>query len=115
MSLNENFRKGLTGYLELSKSNEDYIPALEPGMLFDRNSDKPPWIIVDHNLETMTVANWPINLWKVQVLKPIEPQGHIGNYTRCSAIKVLESMPNNSLVEGRKLPRVTQWSPLLGM
>ncbi|MEW7007544.1 hypothetical protein AB2J24_07035 [Lentilitoribacter sp. EG35] len=85
--------QGLIGYLCVVENNRGNIPNLAPGLVLDNKTDAPPWIIVDHDLRTMTIPNWPISLWKVRALKPIKPQGHQGNYTRCRAIKVLERLP----------------------
>jgi len=86
--------RGIIGYLGVIEGQSNALPNLAPGVLVDNKTDAPPWIVVDHDLMTMVVSNWPFSLWKVQVLKPINPQEHRGNYTRCSAIKVLEPLPS---------------------
>ena len=77
----------------VDESDKDIIPEIVAGMRVDRGTSKPPWLVIDHNLDDMILTRWPLTLWKAKVIKPISPQGHIGNYTRCISIEVLEQLP----------------------
>ena len=56
-----------------------------------RNPDRyPPWLIADHTIESIIPTEWPLTLWEVEIIDPIEnkslpPGQRIGsdaNYTR---------------------------------
>lgn len=83
----------INGYFAVAEAASSNLPELAPGLILDNRTDEPPWFVVDHELHTMTIPNWPFHLWKVHALKSIKPQNHAGNYIRCSAIKILERLP----------------------
>lgn len=64
----------------------------------DRN---PPWLVIDHQIETLIVTQWPGTLWSVKVIDPIinsqvSPSHRINDtagYTRAVAIELLEELP----------------------
>ena len=53
-----------------------YVSELEDGPMKNasvgstvRNPDKrPPWIVVNHSLQSVIVAKWPGKLWKVEII-----------------------------------------------
>jgi hypothetical protein len=65
--------------------------------------ERPPWLVVDHELASVVVARWPGRLWAVEVVDPIRADdlaaaGHPPLrkdiwYTRAAAVKVLHEMP----------------------
>jgi hypothetical protein len=57
-----------------------------------RNADGgPPWIVVDHSVESVIVTKWPGRLWKVEILEAAREQPHAGvNYTRAVSVRVIE-------------------------
>jgi hypothetical protein len=60
-------------------------------------SRKPPWIVVDHVIEKVIVAEWPGKLWAVEIIEadPEAQQGLVPNawYTRATAVNVVEELP----------------------
>jgi hypothetical protein len=51
----------------------------------------PPWIVVDHSLESIVVAKWPGRLWKVKIIETAPEQPNISaKYTRATAVQILE-------------------------
>lgn len=82
------------GYMAFSHDTDRALAEVKAGSVQDNGTDAPPWLVVDHNLATITIPKWPITLWKVAVVTAIKPQGHVGNYTRCRAVRFLEKLPN---------------------
>ena len=72
--------------------------AAEAGAIV-RNADSgPPWIVVDHSIESVIVAKWPGRLWSVEILKAAPDQpGASANYTRAVSVRVLEERPVSAL------------------
>jgi hypothetical protein len=51
----------------------------------------PPWIVVDHSVESVIVTKWPGRLWKVEILEVAREQPNAGvNYTRAVSVRVIE-------------------------
>ncbi|WP_321489115.1 hypothetical protein [uncultured Hyphomonas sp.] len=86
-----------TGFIYLSEGKLGRFADAEEGTTESNPSSEPPWIIVDHSLRDVTVARWPGRLWLAQVLERLEPQGHRGNYTRCTSVKIVREMPTHYL------------------
>ncbi|MBA4190264.1 MAG: hypothetical protein C0467_19945 [Planctomycetaceae bacterium] len=84
-----------------------YVPDSDPGVLAGaaggvvvRKSDRsPPWIVVDHTIDSTLVARWPSRLWYVVVLdaEGVEQASAHAHYTRALAVKVVEEVPVSSL------------------
>jgi hypothetical protein len=93
----------------LSKAIEGYVyvPDLEPGFfegaargIVVRKPDRsPPWIVVDHAIESAVIARWPGRLWRVVVLDAngVEQASAHANYSRALAVKVIEEVPASRL------------------
>ncbi len=64
-----------------------------------RNPDKrPPWIVVNHSLQSVIVAKWPGKLWKVEIIATAAEQPNAtAQYTRAVAVRVLEELPVTEL------------------
>lgn len=61
-------------------------------------SDGPPWIVVDHEIESTIVARWPGRLWRVQIIKAASEQPNSSaRYTRAVSVKVIEELPRSLL------------------
>lgn len=60
-----------------------------------RNSDGgPPWIVVDHSIESVVASKWPGRLWEVEVLETTPEQPTMGaNYTRAISVRVIAERP----------------------
>jgi hypothetical protein len=91
--------KAIDGYV--------YVPDLDPGLfagvargMVVRKPDRsPPWIVVDHAIESAVIARWPGRLWRVVVLDAdgVEQASAHANYTRALAVKVIEEVPASCL------------------
>lgn len=54
----------------------------------------PPWIVVDHSLDSVIVARWPGRLWRVEILRAATEQPVASaNYTRAVSVRVIEEHP----------------------
>ena len=84
---------GKVGYLLVTPNRHPLPTQLKPGLVIDTKSQEPPWLVLDHDLHTMNVSDWPFDIWEAEVLRAISPQGHRGNYTRCRAIKIRTQLP----------------------
>lgn len=64
-----------------------------------RNADGgPPWMVVDHSIESVVVAKWPGRLWRVEVLEAAAEQPFPGShYTRAVSVKVIGEHPVSKL------------------
>lgn len=69
-------------------------------------SRKPPWIVVDHHVETVIVARWPGRLWTAEATDPVSDAdlpsaSHrlVSNvwYTRAVAVTLIEELPTARL------------------
>jgi hypothetical protein len=84
-----------------------YVPNADPGVMAGvavgdvvRKPDRsPPWIVVDHALESVVVARWPGRLWRVAVLDTggVEQADPRARYTRAIAVRMLEEIPAERL------------------
>jgi hypothetical protein len=78
-----------------------YVPAGEELMktaaigAIVRNADGgPPWIVVNHALESVVVAKWPGRLWQVEILKAAAEQAlSSAGYTRAVSVRVIGEHP----------------------
>jgi hypothetical protein len=80
-----------------------YAPDIAPGVLSGaapgatvRNPDRsPPYIVVDHAIESALIARWPGRLWRVVVLDAdgVEQVSAHAHYTRALAVRVIEEVP----------------------
>ncbi len=62
------------------------------------NPDRePPWIVAAHTLDDVHVARWPGRLWCAEVLDPLDPQNHRGNYTTCVSVRIIEELKTEIL------------------
>ncbi|MEM8636945.1 MAG: hypothetical protein AAGF33_18415 [Pseudomonadota bacterium] len=65
------------------------------GIQISKSDEDPPWIVVYDQLSDVLPAEWPGRLWEVRVVRRLEPQGHIGSYTRALSIQIIrEDAPN---------------------
>jgi len=66
----------------------------QAGNVIAKPNDAPPWIVVSHTLDDVIVGSkWPGTLWRAEVIEALQPQGHIGHYTRAISVKLNERAP----------------------
>lgn len=91
-----------------------YVPAEDGGpMAFAKTGATvrtakrgSPWIVVNHELSSVTVAKWPGRLWSVEVTDPATakdqalaggPPISSAQYTRAVAVQIAEELPSSML------------------
>lgn len=65
-----------------------------PGQVIRNPSSAPPWIVVDHSIQSVVAARWPGRLWEVEILQKAPDQPRVGaGYTRAVAVRVGQERP----------------------
>jgi len=84
----------LTGFAYVADAESGPMAAAAAGAKVRNPDGGPPWIVVDHGLESIVVSKWPGKLWKVEILKAAKEQpNESANYTRAVAVRVIEELP----------------------
>ena len=83
------------GYLYVPHDARDATAAAVAGSTLRISTRAPPWIIVDHGIETIVVAQWPGRLYRATVsdAEGIEQADASASYTRAAAVDVGEELP----------------------
>lgn len=87
------------GYVYTPDADPGFLSGAAPGAVVRKPDAAPPWIVVDHSIDTAIVARWPGRLWRVEVLDTsgVPQASECANYTRSVAVRVLEELPASSL------------------
>lgn len=82
------------GLVFASLARDERLAGAVPGQVVRNESSGPPWIVVDHSVESVVAAGWPGKLWEVEVLEaaPEQPREGAG-YTRAVAVRVRRELP----------------------
>lgn len=87
----------IEGYVYQQSSDLGLFEDCQVGDIVAKPDRKPPWIVVSHSFDDVIAPRWPLCIWRVEVIDPLQPQGHKGNYTRCFAVRVLERVESSQL------------------
>ncbi len=92
-------QEGFTGYLYVADCEEGILRTVSEGKFLKNKKPGPPWLVIDHAINSMTVAKWPGTLWEAQVVDVAKNTGLLdyAKYTRANEIKVLRQLPLSSL------------------
>ena len=92
-------RKAIDGYVYVPDSDSGVFDGAGRDMVVRKPDRSPPWIVVDHAIESAVIARWPGRLWRVVVLDAdgVEQASAHATYTRALAVKVLEEVPPSRL------------------
>jgi len=87
-----------SGFLYVSPRQEGPIRAAAAGAVIENPDSRPPWIVVEHSIESIIAAEWPGRLWQVDILKtaPEQPVASAG-YTRAVAVRIVDEVPLSAL------------------
>jgi hypothetical protein len=86
------------GFVFAAGAEEGAMQAARAGATIRNAHAGPPWIVVDHSIESVVVAKWPGRLWRVEILEAAAEQALASaNYTRAVSVKVLEEHPVSTL------------------
>jgi hypothetical protein len=92
----------VSGFVYVADEEQGLFLCAQPGCVVARPTRSPPWIVVDHKLESVIVSRWPGKLWKVTVLDAVTDQDVVvagagrlvpdAGYTRAVSVQVLEEL-----------------------
>lgn len=90
----------LSGFVYVAAGEPGPMTLASAGARVENSDDGPPWIVVDHKLESTILAKWPGRVWRVRVLRraPEQPHAYAG-YTRATAVQVEEELPLAALFD----------------
>lgn len=85
---------GARGFVFASLARDERIARAAPGEVVRNETSGPPWIVVDHAIQSVIAAGWPGKLWEVEILEAAsdQPRGDAG-YARAVAVRVVRELP----------------------
>lgn len=88
-------REKVVGFIYVADSNQEYLKNANVGQTIQTEKKGPPWIVVDHCLESIVIAKWPGTLWRAEVKEEAKNTGLLeyAKYTRANAVKIIERLP----------------------
>lgn len=90
----KNSSKATVGYCYVPSSSHEPIRNARIGATIENPTDEPPWIVVDKSIDSLVVAKWPGQIWKLEILRPAKQQPNSSaNYVRAASVKVLDEVP----------------------
>jgi hypothetical protein len=91
------------GYVYVPRDEPGLMADAKPGQRLEVRGPRPPWIVVNHGLESVIIARWPGSLWKVEITRALSARELAAlrayqlvpnaGYTRAAVVTVLEQMP----------------------
>lgn len=83
------------GYFFVPDDADDVTATAATGETLRLPSRAPPWLIVDHAIETIVVARWPGRLWRVDAVDAdgIDQPAPPAQYARVAALRLGEELP----------------------
>ena len=91
-------KRKIQGYIYTSKDENELFGNAKVGDTVIKKDKKPPFIVVDHSLDTKIITQWPGKLFKVEVINPSREkrinEGLVKDacYTRTFGVKILEEV-----------------------
>ncbi len=91
--------KRIKGYVYAPDADPGLLATAVPGAIVSKTDRSPPWIVVDHSIESAIIARWPGKLYCVVVLdaEGIEQASACAKYTRAVAVQVFDEVPASRL------------------
>lgn len=114
MSLFNFSKRKIQGYVYASKDENELFGNAKVGDSVIKKDKKPPFIVVDHSLDTTIITQWPGKLFKVEIINPSREerinQGLVKDvwYTRTFGVKILEEVEIKKLFgnNGQKVEQI---------
>lgn len=91
-------KRKIQGYVYASNDENELFENAKVGDSIIKKDKKPPFIVVDHSLDTKIITQWPGKLFKVEVINPSREKrinkGLVKDvwYTRTFGVKILEEV-----------------------
>lgn len=95
--------KNLKGYVYYSVNEDKRFSEAKSDDIIKNDSNRPPWIVVDHDLNSIIVTKWPGKLFEVEVLNQSNEKkinkGLVKDvlYTRTLGVKIIREIPLENL------------------
>lgn len=95
--------ENLKGYVYYSVDEDKRFSEAKAGDIIKNKSNRPPWIVVDHDLNSIIVTKWPGKLFEVEVLNQSNEKklnkGLVKDvwYTRTLGVKIIREIPLENL------------------
>lgn len=91
--------QGIIGYMYVADSDDGILKDANAGQTIKNKKKGPPWIVVDHGFENMTISKWPGTLWRAEVIDEAKNTGLLeyAKYTRANGVKIIERLPLGAL------------------
>lgn len=107
-------KKKIQGYVYTSKDENELFGNAKVGDSIIKKDKKPPFIVVDHSLDTKIITQWPGKLFKVEIINPAKEKiinkGLVKDvwYTRTYGVKILEEVEIKELFgdNGQKVEQI---------
>lgn len=87
------------GYVYVPDEDDSVLSRGQTGAIVRLRERRPPWIVVDHSIDSIIVARWPGKLWSVTVVdtEGIEQVSNDARYTRAMAVEICGEIPATRL------------------
>ncbi len=87
--------KPIHGYVYAPDADPGCLAGAAPGVIVRKPDRSPPWIVVDHSIESAIIARWPGRLYRVVVLdaEGVEQASARAHYTRAVAVQICDEVP----------------------
>lgn len=83
----------IVGFTYVAHADTGSMRSAAAGKLIENPRDGPPWIVVHHSLDVVSVAKWPGRLWRVGVrLAAAKQSDRAAGYTRAVSVRVFEEL-----------------------
>lgn len=88
-------KEKVVGFIYVPDSNQGHFKHANVGQTIKTEKKGPPWIVVDHSLESVVIAKWPGTLWLAEVKDEAKNTGLLeyAKYTRANAVKIINKLP----------------------
>lgn len=105
-----------SGFVYAPCSDGEPLLDAAPGDVIRIEGSGPPWIVVNHAIESILVTGWPGRLCRVAVLEPAAHQPGVG-YTRAAAVTLEFEVPLGRLFgpHGDEVLRIIDQAASLGL
>ncbi|KCZ55910.1 hypothetical protein HY29_09905 [Hyphomonas beringensis] len=88
----------VTGFVYVANSKrDDRFRTARPGDIIRNPEPEPPYIVVSHNTDDIILSDWPGTLWTAEVIDANAPQEDEGDFTRATAVRLVERLPAHTL------------------
>lgn len=104
----------LRGYVYYGLDEDQRFSAAKKGDDIVNDTKLPPWIVVDHNLNSLIVTKWPGKLFEVEILDQANEKElnkglvHDIWYTRTAGVRIVQELPTMHLfgMNGAEICRI---------